>query len=153
MLDTAPRETTLLGQTVPYKTRQSTEATKPRIDVDIQIVRVVIPEEATEDPEELLAENTAWVLEKKQKYDSFREQVPDREFTAGGTFPYQDEQHEIVMEKRSTSEVVEQELRLAEHHVEQKIRSVIVRNGTIPCFAWNIRILCGREGCFWICLH
>ena len=119
MPETVSRKTTLLGKTISYEVRRSTVATEPRIDVDIQGIRVVLPDGSKEDPEQLLAENAAWVLEKKQKYDSFREQVPDREFTAGATFPYQGEQHEIVIEQRSTSEVVDQELRLAKHHVEQ----------------------------------
>jgi len=119
MPETASRKTTLLGKTVPYESRRSTEATEPRIDVDIQGVRVVLPEASQEDPEQLLAENAAWVVEKKEKYDSYREQVPDREFTPGATFPYLGEPHEIVVEKRSTSEIVGQEFRLAQHHVEQ----------------------------------
>ncbi len=119
MPETASRKTTLLGKTVPYESRRSTEATEPRIDVDIQGVRVVLPEASEEDPEQLLAENAAWVVEKKEKYDSYREQVPDREFTPGATFPYLGEPHEIVVEKRSTSEIVGQEFRLAQHHVEQ----------------------------------
>jgi len=119
MPETASRKTTLLGKTVPYEARRSTEATEPRIDVDIQGVRVVLPEASQEDPEQLLAENAAWVLEKKQKYDSFREQVPDRKFAIGETFPYQGEPHEIVVEQRSSSDAVDQQLRLAEHHVDQ----------------------------------
>ncbi len=119
MSETAPRQTTLLGQTVAYETHRSPEATEPRIDVDIKGVRVVLPKESTEDPEELLAENAAWVIDKKQKYDSFREQVPDREFAPGATFPYLAEPHEIVLERRSTSDIVNQEFRLARHHVEQ----------------------------------
>ncbi len=119
MPETASRKTTLLGKTVSYEARRSTEASEPRIDADIRGIRVVLPEESTEDPEELLAENAAWVIEKKQKYDSFREQAPDREFAVGETFPYHNEPHEIVVEKRSSSDVVDQELRLAKHHVEQ----------------------------------
>jgi len=119
MSETVSQETTLLGKTVHYEARRSSEASEPRIDVDIKGVRVVLPEASTEDPETLLGENAAWVIEKKQKYDSFRAQVPDREFTDGETFPYHGEPHEIVVEKRSSSDIVDQELRLAKHHVEQ----------------------------------
>ncbi len=119
MPETSSDKTTLLGTTVPYEARRSTEVTEPRIDVDIQGVRVVLPETSTEDPEELLIENASWVIEKKQKYDSFREQVPDREFKVGETFPYHSKPHEIVVEQRSSSDVVDQEFRLAEHHVDQ----------------------------------
>ena len=119
MSETVSQETTLLGKTVHYEARRSSEASEPRIDVDIKGVRVVLPEASTEDPETLLGENAAWVIEKKQKYDSFRAQVPDREFAVGETFPYHGDPHDIVVEKRSASDVVGQELRLAKHHVEQ----------------------------------
>ena len=119
MPETAPREITLGKENVTFEVRQSDEATRPRIDVDIHGVRVVLPEDSTTDPEELLLENAAWVIEKKQKYDSYREQVPDREFEPGETFPYLGEEYEIVVEKRPSSEAIENALRLAEHHVEQ----------------------------------
>jgi len=119
MSETALHKTTLLGHTVSYEIRRSTKATEPRIDVDMQGVRVVLPEDATDDPDELLSENAAWVLEKKEKYDTYRQQVPDRQFVAGETFPYHGDPHEIAVEKRSTSTVINQEFRLAKHHVEQ----------------------------------
>ncbi len=119
MSETAPREVTLLGKNVEYEIRRSDEATEPRIDVDIHGVRIVLPEDASGDPESLLAENAAWVLEKKQKYDSYRDQIPDREFAVGETLPYLDAPHEIVVEQRRTSAVSDGTFRLAEHHVEQ----------------------------------
>jgi predicted metal-dependent hydrolase len=119
MSETAPREATLLGKNVRYEVRQSDEATEPRIDVDIHGVRVILPDDSLEDPESLLNENAAWVLEKKQKYESYRDQIPDRDFGLGETFPYLDEPHEIVVEQRSTSEVSDGTFRLAKHHVEQ----------------------------------
>jgi predicted metal-dependent hydrolase len=119
MSETARREVTLLGKTVPYEVRRSQEATKPRIDVDIDGVRVVVPDQSTADPEELLLENGNWVVEKRSKFERFRDQIPDRAFEEGETFPYQGEPHEIVIESRSASQVVDGEFRLAEHHVEQ----------------------------------
>ncbi|MCL9813764.1 M48 family metallopeptidase [Natranaeroarchaeum aerophilus] len=119
MSESTQGEATLLGKTVPYEVRRSKEATEPRIDVDIHGVRVVVPEGSSADPETLLAENGAWVVEKQSKYERFREQVPDREFAVGEAFPYRGEPHEIVVEKRPTSRVVDREFRLAKHHVEQ----------------------------------
>lgn len=119
MPETDTRETTLLGTSVSYDVRRSQEATEPRIDVDIRGVRVVVPDDSREDPETLLGENAAWVLEKKRKYDSYREQVPDREFEVGETFPYHGDPHEIVVEQRPTSAVSDGTFRLASHHVEQ----------------------------------
>lgn len=119
MPETVAREIMVLGKNVAYEVRRSDEATDPRIDVDIEGVRVVLPNGSEEDPESLLKANAAWVLDAKQKYDGYREQVPDREFAIGETFPYLDEQHEIVVEQRSTSNVQDGEFRLAMHHVEQ----------------------------------
>ncbi|OYR52313.1 M48 family metallopeptidase [Halorubrum sp. Ea8] len=119
MPETAPRKVTLQGENVAYEVRQSDEATQPRIDVDLHGVRVVLPEDSTTDPEELLKENAVWVLEKKRKYDTYREQIPDREFEEGERFPYLGEKYEIVVEQRPASQIVENEFRLAKHHVEQ----------------------------------
>ncbi|QWC18212.1 SprT family zinc-dependent metalloprotease [Halorubrum sp. 2020YC2] len=119
MPETAPRKVTLQGENVAYEVRQSDEATQPRIDLDLHGVRVVLPDDSTTDPEELLKENAVWVLEKKRKYDAYREQIPDREFEEGERFPYLGEQYEIVVEQRPASQVVENEFRLAKHHVEQ----------------------------------
>lgn len=119
MPDATPPETDLLGHSVTYEVRRSDEATEPRIDVGIQGVTVVLPTESTENPEALLVENAAWVVEKKQKYDAYREQAPDRCFEPGETFPYLGESHEVVVQQRPTSEVEDGEIRLAQHHVEQ----------------------------------
>lgn len=109
----------LLGETVRYEVRRSEDATEPRIDVGIEGVTVVVPEDSTVQPESLLSENAAWVIEKKHKFDNFREEVPDRNFEAGVTFPYLDDPHEIHIERRSASVVSKGEFRLAEHHVNQ----------------------------------
>lgn len=109
----------LLGESVPYEVRESSEASEPRIDVDINGVTVVLPVDSTEQADELLRENAAWVIEKKSKYDAYREQVPNRQFEEGETFPYLGELHEIRLEQRPASEVTGGELRLAAHHVEE----------------------------------
>lgn len=119
MPEITTRETELLGETVSYDVRRSNDATEPRIDVDIQGVTVVLPQTTSEEPETLLVENAAWVMEKKRKYDTYREQVPERRFEPGETFPFLGEPHEIVVERRGTSDVADSILALAEHHVEQ----------------------------------
>lgn len=119
MPETTAYKTELLGEAVSYDVRQSDDATQPRIDVDIQGVTVVLPQSSAEEPEALLAENAAWVIEKKHKYDTYREQVPERRFEPGATFPYLGEPHEVVVEQRQSSDVADSRLKLAEHHVEQ----------------------------------
>lgn len=119
MPETAPREIDLLGESVGYEVRRSGEAVEPRIDIDIRDIVVVLPEASETDPETLLSENATWVLEKKRKYDSYREKAPERQFEAGATFPYLGASQEVVVERRSSSAVSGSEFRLAEHHVEQ----------------------------------
>ena len=109
----------LLGNVVDYEVRQSGDATEPRIDVDIRGVTVVLPEGSSTEPETLLAENAAWVVEKQRKYDSYREQIPERHFEAGETFPYMGEEYEVIVEQRPASDIDGEKLRLAEHHVKQ----------------------------------
>ena len=112
-------ETKLAGHPVEYEVRRSGDATEPRIDIDIRGIQVVLPEGSDESPDALLTENLNWVLEKKRKYDAYREQIPDREFKEGERFPYLGEQYEIVVEQRPASQVIENEFLLARHHVEQ----------------------------------
>lgn len=119
MSESASRDVDLFGESVSYEVRRSDEATEPRIDIDIRGVTVVLPEGSDKSPETLLTENAAWVVDKKKKYDTYREQVPARRFEEGETFPYLDEPHEVVIEQRSASESRENEIRLARHHVEE----------------------------------
>ena len=119
MSKTQPPAVELLGQSVEYELRRSDDATKPRIDVDIHGVTVVIPNSDKAHPEELLKDNAAWVIEKKEKYDTYREEIPKREFDEGAALPYLGGEREIVVERRPSSSVAETTLRLAKHHVEE----------------------------------
>jgi predicted metal-dependent hydrolase len=112
------REIELLGESVEFEVRHSSDATEPRIDVDIHGVRVVVPESEEVRPAELLSENAAWVIEKKRRYDEYREEVPERDFEEGAVFPYLGEDCEVVVERRPSSSVVNGYFRLAEYHVE-----------------------------------
>jgi predicted metal-dependent hydrolase len=118
MAKTQRRKVELLGQSVEYELQRSSDATEPRIDVDIHGVTVVVPHSEETHPEELLKENAVWVVEKKQKYDSYREEIPEREHEEGAMFPYLDDEREVVVERRPSSSVTENTLRLASHHVE-----------------------------------
>lgn len=119
MSETQLRKIDLLDHEIEYEVRHSSEATEPRIDVDIHGVAVVIPVGDETQPSELLKENAAWVVEKTRKYDAFREQIPERRFEPGATFPYLGEPHQVAVEQRPSSSVQDGELRLAEHHVEE----------------------------------
>jgi predicted metal-dependent hydrolase len=120
MAKTQRQEVDLFGESVEYEVRYSSDATKPRIDVDIHGVTVVVPESEEVPPAELLKENAAWVTEKTRQYDAYREEIPERHFEKGAVFPYLGEDHEIVIEKRSSSSIETGKFRLAKHHVEEK---------------------------------
>jgi len=112
------REIDLLGEAVEYDVRQSSDASEPRIDVDIHGVTVVVPESEEVQPAELLRNNAAWVIEKKRRYDAYREEIPERQYEEGATFPYLGENYEVVIERRPSAEIGESTFRLAKHHVE-----------------------------------
>lgn len=112
------REVELLGHPVEFDVQYSSDASKPRIDVDIHGVVVVLPESSGVNPQELLQENAVWVIEKKRRYDSYRSQIPHRKYEEGELFPYLGEKYEVVVEQRPSSSVADGTLRLAKHHVE-----------------------------------
>ena len=113
------RQVTVADEPIEYSVRRSDDATEPRIDVGIHEITVVLPTGVSADPEQLLRENGDWVATKKRKFDRYREQIPDRQFEEGATFPYLGESHEVVVEVRSAADVVDGTLRLAEHNVER----------------------------------
>jgi hypothetical protein len=119
MAKTQRREVELLGNTIGYDVRYSSDATNPRIDVDIHGVTVVVPESDNTHPTTLLQENATWVIEKTRKYETYREQVPERRYEEGAVFPYLGEECEVVVERRPSSDVSDGTIRLAQHHVEE----------------------------------
>lgn len=115
----AKGEVEAFGEILEYDIARSEEATEPRIDVDIHEIRVVLPEGSDEDPHELVAANARWIVEKKRKYDQYREEAPDREFEKGATWPFLGEEKELVVERAQASQVTEDSIVLAEHRAEK----------------------------------
>jgi predicted metal-dependent hydrolase len=128
MSEVGLHEIELLGETVEYETRRSTEASEPRIDVDIHGVTVVLPESDCSLPTELLRENASWVLEKRRIYQRYREEAPERTFEAGASFPYLGEQHELVVEPRQSHVVSGQKIRLRRSSVKQSSVKQVLQN-------------------------
>jgi len=122
------RTTTLAGEDVTYEVARSDDATQPRIDAGIDGITVVLPTTVDEDPETILNENWEWVLEKKTKFDRYRDEMPDRTFEAGEQFPYLGEDHELVVEPRQKSEVVDGMIRLRKSAVKQSSVERALRN-------------------------
>jgi len=117
-----------LGNPIEYEVRHSSDATEPRIDVDIHGVTVVVPESEGVRPLRLLKENAAWVVDQKQKYDTYREQVPDRTFEAGECFPFLGKDREVVIEPRQKHGVDDDSIRLRKSAVEQSSVKQVLEN-------------------------
>lgn len=121
-------EIDLLGHSLEYEVRKSAEASEPRIDVDIHGVAVIVPENDSIQPSELLKENAAWVVDKKQSYDKYRKEIPKRVFEVGESFPFLGEKLELVIEPRPTHEVDGDSIRLRKSSVSQSSVKQALKN-------------------------
>jgi predicted metal-dependent hydrolase len=90
-------ETELGGEAVSYAVRYSGRARYPRIDVTLSGVEVVVPEDMDLDPESFLLEKQDWVLEKDAELAPVRDEIPERQFVDGATFPVEDEEHMVCV--------------------------------------------------------
>ncbi|PSP87432.1 metal-dependent hydrolase [Halobacteriales archaeon QS_4_69_34] len=113
---------------IEFQVARSAEATEPRIDVSIHEIQVVIPEASDTDPETLLVENSRWVLEKKRKYDDYREMAPERSFEPGETFLYLGEERKLVVEPRPENTVADDTIRLRQSAVSRSSVKRVLRN-------------------------
>lgn len=128
MAETQHRKIDLLGNTVEYDVRHSADATESRIDVDIHSVTVVVPASEEVQPTELLEENAAWVIDKRRRYDSYRQQAPDRTFEAGECFPFLGKDRELAIEPRPKHGITEASIRLRQSAVEQSSVEQVLEN-------------------------
>ena len=85
------------GEPLAYAVVRSTDATEPRIDVDMRGVRLVVPVGEDADADRLIRENGAWVLRRKAKYDRYRADAPTRRFEEGAEFPFLDTPHALAL--------------------------------------------------------
>lgn len=124
----ASRNIDLLGNTIEYEVRHSGDAANPRIDVDIHGVTVVVPQSEEVQPTQLLKENAAWVIDKQRRYDSYRQQAPDRIFGAGERFPFLGDERTLVIEPCQKHELTEASIRLRQSAVKQSSVKQVLEN-------------------------
>lgn len=105
------------GQTIEYEIIRSEEATKPRIDVDIHGVRVVIPTDDTLDPETFLSEHAGWVLDKRRRYEYYRAKTPERTFEVGAKLPYLCEDRPLRVQETANHHLTDSAFVLARSEV------------------------------------
>jgi len=115
----ATAEIEIAGEQIEYRVVESADATQPRIDVDIHVVKVVIPEDGAVDPHEFVRENTDWLARKWRKYDEYRDRAPDRTFEPGETFPYQGDDHTLRVRDIDEHEITDEEIVLAKYAIEE----------------------------------
>ncbi|WP_434521777.1 M48 family metallopeptidase [Halorubrum sp. AS12] len=117
-----------MGNDIEFEVRQSSEATKPRIDVDIHGVTVIIPNSVAVQPAEILRENAAWVVEKQRGFEQYREEIPDRTFEAGEMFPLLGTERELVIEPARSHSITDTSIRLRKSTVEQSTVKQVLEN-------------------------
>jgi hypothetical protein len=113
------RRVDLDDTTVEYELRRSADATRPRIDVDVHGVTVVLPDDSRVRADEILREKADWVLEKHHECERYRERVPDRTFEPGESFPVLGTERELVVEPARRNELTDEAIRLRRSAVEQ----------------------------------
>lgn len=104
---------------IEYEIRHSERATKPRIDVDLDGVTVVVPEQLALDPAVLVEEKEDWIRKQQQKMRELRSRIPDRHFEEGATFPFQGEPRTVTVRSVDTSRVSEKRFVLSREGVEK----------------------------------
>jgi hypothetical protein len=118
----------LLGNRIEFGVRQSSDATKPRIDVDIHGVTVTVPDSADVRPTEILRENAAWVVEKERGFEQYREEIPNRTFEAGESFSLLGTDRELVIEPARSHTITDASIRLRKSTVEQSTVKRVLEN-------------------------
>ena len=109
------------GDRVPYTLRESSRAERARIDVDPGGVEVVVPAPSTNrvDPDALLRANAEWLAAKRAEMAAVRERAPDRRFEPGATWPVLGRDRTLVVERRRSSTVDGDRIRIARSHVDR----------------------------------
>ena len=74
---------------------ESKKANQARIDVNIDGVKIVVPQGSNLDPEALIEDKRDWIKEKVEKYQQHREKIPSRQFKEGAEWPYLGERYEL----------------------------------------------------------
>ena len=88
-----------------YETVKSDRASRPRIDVDIRGIKVVIPSGSGLDPEKLIEQKQDWIEEKVEKFAEHRKKIPEREFEKGAQWPYLGQSHTLEVKDSESKRV------------------------------------------------
>lgn len=111
-------ETKVEGLKIQYYVRNSSEASRPRIDHKLGEFTVVIPEEMDRDPENILVKKKNWVSKKRKEFLRFKRKIPDRNLVEGGKIEVLGDEKEIAIEKRRSNAIGDR-IKLAQHLIDQ----------------------------------
>jgi len=92
------RTANLHGEAVTYEVRRSEQASQARIDAGLEGITLVLPSGLEADPDEIITEKADWVLRQRDKYARYREQMPERRFEEGETFPVLGTERKVVVD-------------------------------------------------------
>jgi predicted metal-dependent hydrolase len=101
-----------------YQLVTSQRATRMRIDVELEGIRVTVPEGHPGDPHAFVQQKSDWIRQKHEELEAFREQIPERSFEAGATFPFLDEPLSVRREDRAYSVRTAEDFVLSEPRVQ-----------------------------------
>jgi len=111
-------EVDIRGTEVSFKVKESSKASKARINYRKGKITVVVPENSAVSARKVLKSNGEWVLDKWFEAQKFREKVPERVFEEGQSFKVLGENKEIVIESRKGNKVRD-DIFLARHLVNR----------------------------------
>lgn len=79
---------TLRGQPVSFRVVPSSRATRVRIKVGLEGVRVVVPQGRRVDAAAVLRDKARWVLKHVGRVETLRDALPERRFADGASWPW-----------------------------------------------------------------
>ena len=112
------QKTWIDNQRIYFYFRKSSRAKRPNLKLKNGKIIVSVPEGFEVDPQNILEDNPEWVLKHWKKAEEFREEIPERVFEDGESFSVLGDEKTVKVEKRRSNKV-EDDIRLAEHLVDQ----------------------------------
>jgi predicted metal-dependent hydrolase len=113
------RSVDIQGEAVRYRVVRSGRASKVRIDAGLEGIKLVLPKGMDVDPDTLLTEKGDWVLKQRDRFARYREQMPNRQFEEGETFPVLGTERSLEVQPVLWSHVTDRAIRLAQDRVEK----------------------------------
>ncbi len=115
-----------------YEVVHSKEASRIRIDVGFNGVKVVVPEKTSLNPEKFLEQKSGWVVEKQKFFKSYLDKIPERNFVEGEKISFLGKKREIKVSKSNSHKVTSDQIivskpYIGEKSLEEKVYQVLRR--------------------------